>query len=136
LKKSILPSNMWILLAGASLVWIGVLSLTFMAFAGAGISATAAFAGVLLIAVAGWVTLLAREFRQAVFLPAPALDDCEDDSRILAALRSRPDRCRAKPADHRECILPREVAVEPRQSIVATRRKPRRMARPNRSASR
>ncbi len=127
---------MWILLAGASLVWIGALSFTFMVVAGAGVAATSIFAGGLFLGVAGWVAMLAREFQQAVFQPAPGLDDHEDDSQILTARRFRPDRLRSKPADHRECILPREVAFEPRQSQIACERKPRRMARPNRSSAR
>jgi hypothetical protein len=136
LKKSILPTNMWILLAGASLVWIGVFTFTFRAVADADVSTTSIFAGCLFLGVAGWVAMLAREIQLAVFQPAPALDDREDDSQILKARRSRTDRLRSKLVDHRECILPREVAVEPRQSIIACERKPRRMARPNRSAAR
>jgi hypothetical protein len=135
LKKSLLPPNMWILLAGASLAWIGVLSLAFMAVAGAGVSATSIFAGSLFFFVAGWVGMLAREFQQAVFHPAPALDDSEDDSQVLAARRYKPDRLRSKLADHRECILPRDVAVAPRRSLTVGERKPRRMARPNRTSA-
>lgn len=69
---------MLILLAAACLAWIGILSLAFMAFLGTGVSAGWIFAGALLLALAVWVVVMFREFKQAIRMRESFSPDDED----------------------------------------------------------
>lgn len=60
---------MLILLVAACLVWIGILSLAFLAFSGMSFSSGWIVAGALFFAVMAWVVVMFREFRGAIALP-------------------------------------------------------------------
>lgn len=64
---------MLILLAGASLGWIGLLATAFMAFTGSGVTAAWIFAGALVFALIVWTVVMAGEFRGARLLRSTTL---------------------------------------------------------------
>lgn len=64
-----LPSKTLILLVAACLVWIGILSVAFLAFSGMSVSSGWIVAGALLFAVVAWVLVMFREVRGAITLP-------------------------------------------------------------------
>lgn len=66
---SFLPSKILILLVAACLVWIGILSLAFLAFSGMAVSSGWIVAGALFFAVLAWILVMFREIRGAVTIP-------------------------------------------------------------------
>ncbi|MES2440252.1 MAG: hypothetical protein V4584_14375 [Verrucomicrobiota bacterium] len=69
MSTSYRPSKIFILVAAACLVWIGLLSLAFMAISGMALSAGWIFAGALVFALAVWTVVMLKEIRQAILLP-------------------------------------------------------------------
>lgn len=78
LKASLLPSKMLILLAGACLAWVGLLSVAFLAFTGLGLGAAWVFAGALMFALVVWALVMGGEFRNAAMTRASAFSDDDD----------------------------------------------------------
>lgn len=69
MSTSFLPSKTLILLVAACLVWIGILSVAFLAFSGMSLSSGWIVAGALFFAVVAWVLVMFREIRGAITLP-------------------------------------------------------------------
>ena len=61
-----MPSKVLILLVAACLVWVGLLSMAFMALSGTAASTGFIVAGALVFAVVAWVLVMVREFRDSV----------------------------------------------------------------------
>ena len=95
LKTSFLPSKILVLLGGACLVWIGILSLAFMLLTGKGIAAGWIFAGALFLALTVWVIVMFKEFIHAMGWPGALDDDQPDDCDLDLTLDRSPVRLRS-----------------------------------------
>lgn len=78
---------MLILLAGACLAWIGLLSVAFIAFTGLGFGAGWVFAGALVFALVVWSLVMAGEFRNATIQRSSTLID--DAGEVTGSLPRR-----------------------------------------------
>jgi hypothetical protein len=121
LKTSFLPSKILVLLGGACLVWIGILSLAFMLLTGKGIAA-------------GWMF---REFIHAMGWPSALDDDETDDCDLDLTLDRSPVRLRSGFFASRSDRAFAPITPGRRMKGLTCEIRPRRRAdRPSRSAGR
>ena len=137
LKTSFLPSKILVLLGGACLVWIGILSLAFMLLTGKGIAAGWIFAGALFLALTVWVVVMFREFLHAMGWPSALDDDRTDDCDLDLTLDQSPVRLRAGIFGSRSDRAFAPITPGRRMKGLTCEIRPRRRAdRPSRSAGR
>lgn len=137
LKTSFLPSKILILLGGACLAWIGILSLAFMLLAGKGVAAGWIVAGALFLGLAVWVVVMFREFLHATGWPSALDHDETDDCDLDFTLDRSPVRLRSGFFASRSDRALVPVTPGRRMKGLTCEIRPRRRAdRPNRSAGR
>ena len=130
LNTPILPSRVLVLLAAASLSWIAILTVAILALTGHGVSAIGVIVGALILALAVWVIVMFREFRQAIGLSSAAVGS-EQEERLVR-----------EPSIQHKALKPRQIPIFPgfsgsfRRDALACRFRSRHAQRPNRSVAR